>query len=285
MKILILGGNRFFGKRLAKTLRDEGHELTIANRGNLEDGLGAEVKRVRVDRTSLTEMSAAFSHQTYDVVYDQIGYTRDDSEIAIQTFSGKIGKFIFTSTQSVYTQTGCDLKETDPLIPYPTPSTPGERYTDGKQKAENRIFDQTAFPVTAIRIPIVLGPDDYTRRLHFHVERTLKGEPIFFPNIRAKISFVHAEDVAKALRFHLDYFSLGIFNVCALEPIELQALMNQIGTSTGKNPNFTEQENETTHSPFGIKTDWAMNAQKMKLAGFEARPILNWLPSLIREMF
>ncbi len=38
MKILVLGGTRFFGIHMVKDLIDKGHDITIATRGNAKDG-------------------------------------------------------------------------------------------------------------------------------------------------------------------------------------------------------------------------------------------------------
>lgn len=50
--ILILGGTRFFGKRLVELLLEEGHKVTIATRGNTPDSFGEQVDRLQIDRES-----------------------------------------------------------------------------------------------------------------------------------------------------------------------------------------------------------------------------------------
>lgn len=52
MKALILGGNRFFGMKLANLLITEGFDSTLLNRGNLEDGFGE-----KVSAASLTQIT------------------------------------------------------------------------------------------------------------------------------------------------------------------------------------------------------------------------------------
>ena len=49
MKILVLGGTRFFGKRAVEKLVDNGHEVTIATRGNTPAPFDERVKHVILD--------------------------------------------------------------------------------------------------------------------------------------------------------------------------------------------------------------------------------------------
>lgn len=74
MKILIIGGNRFFGKRLSKNLINKGHDVTLLNRGNFDDGLGGEVKRIKCDRNEDVELEEQLKNLSFDVVYDQVCY-------------------------------------------------------------------------------------------------------------------------------------------------------------------------------------------------------------------
>lgn len=40
MKILMLGGTKYFGRRLVHLLIQDGHDITVATRGNTEDDFG-----------------------------------------------------------------------------------------------------------------------------------------------------------------------------------------------------------------------------------------------------
>ena len=46
MKILVIGGTRFFGIHMVKELLDRGHDITIATRGLTPDNFGDKVKRI-----------------------------------------------------------------------------------------------------------------------------------------------------------------------------------------------------------------------------------------------
>ncbi len=56
MKILVLGGTRFFGVHLVCALLEDGHEVTIATRGRTPDSFGSQVSRIVVDRLNAAVM-------------------------------------------------------------------------------------------------------------------------------------------------------------------------------------------------------------------------------------
>ncbi|MDD3224541.1 MAG: NAD-dependent epimerase/dehydratase family protein [Clostridium sp.] len=56
MKVLVLGGTRFFGVHMVENLIKKGHQVTIATRGNKKDNFGAKVKRIIVDHTDFENM-------------------------------------------------------------------------------------------------------------------------------------------------------------------------------------------------------------------------------------
>lgn len=54
MKILVLGGTRFFGRRLVHMLIEDGHDVTIATRGLAQDDFGSSVKESLFSVQALT---------------------------------------------------------------------------------------------------------------------------------------------------------------------------------------------------------------------------------------
>ncbi len=56
MKILIIGGTRFFGIYTVNELLEKGHDVTIATRGRAFDEYGGRVKRIIIERTNEDSM-------------------------------------------------------------------------------------------------------------------------------------------------------------------------------------------------------------------------------------
>lgn len=50
-RVLVLGGTRFFGKKLVELLFNSGYEVTILTRGNLENPFGNKVQHIVADRS------------------------------------------------------------------------------------------------------------------------------------------------------------------------------------------------------------------------------------------
>ena len=49
-------------------------------------------------------------------------------------------------------------------------------YAEGKRNAEAYYFQKSDFPVAAVRIPFVMGINDYTKRLEKLIKAVDKGE-------------------------------------------------------------------------------------------------------------
>lgn len=77
-KVLVLGGSRYFGKRLVQLLASAGqYQVTVATRGLTKVELAGEVQQVVLDRTA---------------VYDNICYSPNEALAAVQAFEGQVGR-------------------------------------------------------------------------------------------------------------------------------------------------------------------------------------------------
>lgn len=84
MNILVLGGTRFFGVHLVNELMMQGHQVSVATRGNAKPRFIAPVEEIRVDRVRKDSMRSVFSEREYDVVYDDLAYCSSDVETALK---------------------------------------------------------------------------------------------------------------------------------------------------------------------------------------------------------
>ena len=78
-----------------------------------------------------------------------------------------------------------------------------------------------------------------------------------------------------------DFTAAGIegpVNCCAPSPIRLSELLSGIEAATGKRAVLSP---EGEPSPFGIESDWYMDAAKAGRHGFRAAEIREWLPGLL----
>jgi nucleoside-diphosphate-sugar epimerase len=286
-KVLILGGTRFFGKKLVEQLIREQVDVTIVTRGNTSDSFGNSVKRLQADRTDQVALSNVLGSSTFDVVYDNICYTPQEAEDAVKLFTGRIGKYIVTSSLSVYPFGEPRKKESDfdPYI-YPLPESYSMKvdYAEGKRLVEAVMFQKAPFPVAAVRFPIVLGHDDYTRRLHFHVKHVQEELPLGIPNLNARMSFIRSDEAASFLAWLGNSNLEGPVNACSNGELSPGQIISLITQATGIQANILSETEEVHMSPFGIPQSWYMDTTKAEAAGFSFQQLNDWLPNLIREI-
>jgi nucleoside-diphosphate-sugar epimerase len=286
VNVLVIGGNRFFGKKLVRKLLENKHQVTLLNRQNLDDGFGTQVQRIKCDRKNREALSAAISNRTFDLAYDQVCYEAEDARIAIDVFTGKTSHYVLTSSQSVY-QAGSNLTEDlfDPSSYKLTEDANSKtQYAEAKRQCEAIFFQQNKFPVTAVRFTFVVGEDDYTLRLKWHVDRVKSGEPIYFPNGDAKIPLIRSDDAAEVLFTLGTKRSVGAFNASSPHPIKLASLIHTIEQTVGKSAILTNEKSDSVHSPYGVESDWYMSIEKLKSAGVAPLEVSSWLPQLVSNL-
>ncbi|MCU9612881.1 NAD-dependent epimerase/dehydratase family protein [Caldibacillus lycopersici] len=285
--ILVLGGTRFFGRKLVETLLEDGHHVTIITRGKLGNPFGKKVEHLIADRTDKTALAKLVEGRFFDIVYDNICYSPNEASAFCELFNDKIGKLVCTSTLSTYNSDGKVKLETD-FDPYHYEIRMGNStdfsYGEGKRQAEAVFFQRGNFPVVAVRFPIVMGTDDYTRRLHFHIERTANEEPIKFVNMEAEMSFIHATEAAQFLKWVGMTAVEGPFNATANGKISLAELMHLVESATGKSAKIVFEGPDDIYSPYAISQSWYMSNDKATEKGFHFTNLHNWLNPLVEEI-
>ncbi|MDD4096227.1 MAG: NAD-dependent epimerase/dehydratase family protein [Oscillospiraceae bacterium] len=215
MNILVIGGTRYFGKHLVRNLLGQGHEVTIATRGMTPDVFGSEVKRIRFDRTDRESVKEELSDREFDVAYDNINYSPYDTESILDCIHTQ--RYIFTSSSAVYSG-GRNLKEED-FDPYHYLIRMGRRtdfgYGEGKRLCESVLFQNYKIEACAVRFPIVIGKDDYTRRLYSYVEHIARGEKMNVDNGEARFSMIESTKAGAFLAFLADRKETGPINAAA----------------------------------------------------------------------
>ncbi len=134
-----------------------------------------------------------------------------------------------------------------------------------------------------VRFPIVLGHDDPSNRLRWHVERVQRQGAIFFPSLNAKLSLISADDAAMALAQLAEISVGGPLNVGAEQPLAITDLLNYLRIQVGE-PHLTDDPGAlAAHSPFAIEHDWNMSIARARELGLSFQAIDDWLPPLINH--
>jgi nucleoside-diphosphate-sugar epimerase len=285
MKVLVLGGTRFVGKRLVHLLADEGHDVTVGSRGRTIVSFPNSVQRLKLDRSSKDSMAKALQNSQWDIVYDQICFSADDAFSAVEILAGKTGRYVLCSSAAVYTNP-LDASE-DAFDPFVYPVRSVERssssYAEGKRQAEAVIFQAAKFPSVAVRFPIILGPDDYTKRLLVQVQRVTSNEPVNIENPDVEISLISSTEAAAFLTYLSAVPHTGPFNACSDGPVSLKTIIGFIEEATGKTALLKRQVDTDSFSLFGKSVTATINNGKARRHGFQFQQTADWLQALIRN--
>lgn len=287
MKILVLGGTRFFGAHLVKSLIAEGHNVTVATRGNSDFAFQGQAQFEKTDRNNFDDLKRLADLGPFDLIYDQVCMSAKNANDACTAFKGKCKRYIFTSTGSVYDPEN-DLELTEELFdpkhyPIKLEDTDPYDYQEAKRQAE-AVFSQTAsFPVVMVRFPHVIGQDDYTHRLKFHIDAIKNGKEIYFPSLTSRLGFIQSHVAGQFLNYIGKQSFTGAVNAVGTGYISMADLVTMIEQKTGNIAVIASVATEANHSPFGFSTDFMMLNQKAKSLGFQFDSLTHYLPELINS--
>lgn len=310
MKILVLGGTRFFGIHMVEDLLDAGHEVTIATRGNAKDSFGERVKRIIVERTSAESMKRALQEKHFDVVIDKLAYCSNDIRIAMDTID--CDRYIHMSSTAVYNPKKLDTIEEDfngqerPVIWCNRPDFP---YDEIKRQAEYALWQEYSDRNwLAVRYPVVLGKDDYTNRLKFYVDHVISGTPMYIDNIDYQMSYIRSDEAGRFMAYLVDKDISGVFNGAyngvyngafngaSDGTISLREIINYVEERTGKQAVLVkaDKKDESVYesdtdmepqvvdkAPYNGDTEFSINTSKAKELGFEFSDIKDWIYDLL----
>lgn len=288
-KVLVLGGTQFFGKKLVEKLIENGKMVTIATRGLATDDFGDKVERLIIDREHRGEMAKVFADKSWDVVYDQTCLSPEEAKEAIDALKGKVKRYIFTSSQAVY-DFGTNHKEEDfdprgfEFVLKGRREYPGYvGYQEAKRASETIFFNEESVQTVAVRMPIVVGTDDFTKRLQFHVEKVLNGEEIGVANSDFRYSFITSDEAAAFLYQIGESNYAGPINPGCRDDISVLELVGMIEQQLGLKAVLTENVTRDNASPYGLPGSWSINTEKAEQLGFHFSKLEDVLKELINH--
>jgi 2'-hydroxyisoflavone reductase len=241
MKLLILGGTVFVGRHLAEAARVRGHSVTLFNRGtrsntsdlagtrsntsdlagtrsNTSDLAGSDIEYLIGNRDPAIEPGlAALENGTWDAVIDTSGYVPRLVEASAQALHGRVGRYCFVSSISVYQNfaaTGTDEAAAVGQLAEPTEEITGESYGPLKVLCERAVQEIYGDGQSLIVRPgLIVGSHDPTDRFSYWVERVARGGTVLWPETKALESqFIDAHDLAAWIILALEQDISGVFN-------------------------------------------------------------------------
>ena len=101
MKVLILGGTRFFGKSVVRHFHETGADITLFTRGQRSRVDLPPHKHIQGDRTNVADLANCREQGPWDIVFDNLAYTANDVSLLVDNLK-PTGRYIVTSSVSVY---------------------------------------------------------------------------------------------------------------------------------------------------------------------------------------
>jgi nucleoside-diphosphate-sugar epimerase len=294
MDVCVIGGSRYFGRRLIEELRDAGAAVTVINRGSSPPPQG--VTHLCADRDDEAALRAALADRCFDVVVDQVCYTPHQAAIAARAFADRTRRYVLTSTVEVYAELGrpggpaITEEAVDPSagpvdlqLPWTDQRFRADHYGEGKRQAEALLTRQAPFEVAAVRTAHVLGGVDFTGRLAHYVERIERGLPVVVHAAPQPASFVHEPEIARFLAWAAAADFTGPVNAASHEALDARELCAAIGRAVGTEPTLVVGTGEPV-SPFSFDRCYAMDTGRAARLGFRFSSLADWLPLVVKEV-
>jgi nucleoside-diphosphate-sugar epimerase len=265
---------------MVEELLKVGHDITIATRGRASDSFGNRVKRVIIERTNEESIKSAFKEKHYDVVIDKIAYCSNDIKYVMDNIS--CDKYIYMSSTSVYEPKHMNILETDfdgnsndfvwcDRMAFP--------YEEIKRQAEYTLWQKyTDKKWIAVRYPFAIGKDDYTKRLLFYVEHTMKSIPMNIDNLDYQMGYIRSDEAGKFIAFLVDKDVNGAINGSSNGTMSIKEIIDYVERKTGAKA-IIDKEGDV--APYNGEPEYSINTEKANALGFRFSELKDWIYELL----
>jgi nucleoside-diphosphate-sugar epimerase len=194
LKVLYIGGTGEISFDCIKRSAASGHDVSVYNRGNHNDGLPPSCNFITGDITDDTTYGE-LAKQNFDVVCQFRLFSEEALQRDLDLFAGHCGQYVFIGTASSYQSPlrTLPITEETPLI------NPYWGYSRAKAAMEAILQAQDALPFTIVRPSHTyrtnIPPTAVARETN--VSRLLRGKPVVMHGDGSSLwTLTHAEDFA-----------------------------------------------------------------------------------------
>ena len=255
MKVLIIGGPVFVGRRLIESALAGGHEVSLFNRGHHNPELFPEVEKLRGDRNGDL---APLRGRRWDVAIDTSGFV----PVSVRRMTGQlrdsVEHYTFVSSISVYAKfvsAGIDEhapvetitdRQVDGAEALATGDRPnarvyGELYGGLKARCEVAAEDIMPGRVLNVRPGLIVGAHDYTDRFTYWVRRVAEGGEVLAPGRPERnVRVIDARDLAEWIVRMTETRQVGVYNAGgARDHRTMDGMLEACRTVGGSDARFT----------------------------------------------
>ena len=259
--ILLIGGDGFLGRHVARALLATGRRVTTLSRGTNAAVEGAE--RLVADRRQPRALAAVLGGRRFDLTVDLAAYQAIDIETLWSVPHAALGRTVLISTGQVYMVTESRrraFREGDSrraVTPEPDPENHDHgqwSYGVGKRAAEAVLLGlrrHQGVRALVLRAPVVQGEGDPTLRLWAWLERMLDGGPVLVPDQGTRATrFLDAADLgALVVRIADGLWPRGaIYNLAAPRVTRLGRFLSLAANAAGVTPDWVDVPSSTLGS-------------------------------------
>lgn len=207
MHVLIFGGNRYVGRRVAASLVANGEAVTLVHRSAPSV---PGVLTIRGDRAEPAVLSEALSRRP-DVILDMSLYTGVAARALMKSISGASVRYVAVSTAAIYSQSApLPWDERTPIDPAPG----WGMYGIGKAEADAVVQAAGLRNGLVVRPGYIIGSGDPDRRCELVFSRAESGETLEVPATgSAMVQVIDADDMADILTRLLVSRVVGVMDI------------------------------------------------------------------------
>lgn len=277
MKILVLGGTRFFGIPMIQALLNYGHDVTIATRGNQKDPFENRVTRIIADRQNQEDLRKLFENTHYDLVIDKIAYASNDIKKLLDVIS--CDRYMLMSTTAVYEY----MQNFDPYHDtFLYVNRNDDVYRVTKRYAECALVqDYPQMPCVIVRYPFVVGLDDYTRRISFYIEHILNEKAMYIDNLDTPLHFIDSQEAGHFMAHLANENVTGIFDGASVGEITTRELISMIEKIFNKQAILDEHGDK---APYNETPYFCVDTKPASELGYYFSDLSDWMELLIKQL-
>ncbi len=280
MNVLIVGGTRFFGIPMVNSILDNGHNVTIATRGNHGNPFNEKVCHIIMNKTDANSVKNVLGNKEYDVIIDKIAYSSNDVRSLLENV--RCNRYIQMSSCAVYSGNRsliCE-NEFDTENHKLTWMDRPEDYAEGKRQAERAALEfMDISKCTFVRYPVVMGKNDYTGRLRFYIEHIINQIPMYIDSLNIGASYINQSEAGEFISYLVDHPISGPINGCSKGVISQKEIVEYIESKSGKKAVLSENGDPASYN--GIKAETSYDCTKAERLGYKFSNISSWIFELI----
>nr|WP_199290496.1 NAD-dependent epimerase/dehydratase family protein [Leptolyngbya sp. FACHB-36] len=269
-----MGGTRFIGVYLTRILVEQGHEVTLFNRGNKPAPVEG-VQQIQGDRTDAAVLKEKLANREFDAIFDNNGRELSDTQPLAEIFQNRVQHFIYMSSAGVY------LKS-DQMPHIEGDAVDPKSRHKGKHDTEIYLAEH-GLPFTSIRPTYIYGPQNYNDLEAWFFDRIVRDRPVPIPGHGQHFTqFGHVKDLAQAMSHVLGNSTATqqIYNVSGDRAVTFDGLARVCAAAVGKSPDDVKVVHyDPKKFDFGKRKAFPMRAQHFFASIEKAKAELNWTPA------